>query len=124
MDPDGFITITDRLSRFSKIGGEMVPHLAVEDELLRGIEPSEPVLAVTSLPDEKKGEKLIVLFTEKAGPGENLIGKLNQANLPTLWKPRPENFYKIDSLPVLGTGKISFRELKKLAETCVRENSG
>jgi acyl-[acyl-carrier-protein]-phospholipid O-acyltransferase/long-chain-fatty-acid--[acyl-carrier-protein] ligase len=67
VDEDGFITITDRLSRFSKIAGEMVPHLAIEEEYLKGLNKAEPVLAVASVPDEKKGEKLVVLYTDGAG---------------------------------------------------------
>jgi acyl-[acyl-carrier-protein]-phospholipid O-acyltransferase / long-chain-fatty-acid--[acyl-carrier-protein] ligase len=62
MDEDGFIRITDRLSRFSKIAGEMVPHGVVEDEL-HGRLGQTGVLAVTAVPDEKKGEKLVVIYT-------------------------------------------------------------
>ena len=58
VDDDGFITITDRLSRFSKIGGEMVPHGRVEEALHEAAGAETQVLAVTAIPDEKKGEQL------------------------------------------------------------------
>ena len=67
MDQNGFITITDRLSRFSKIGGEMIPHVAVEEAYFKGLNLTDQILAVTSVPDEKKGEKLIVCYLEQAG---------------------------------------------------------
>ena len=117
MEEDGFLTITDRLSRFSKIGGEMVPHIRIEEKLheLAGI--TEQVFAVTALPDEKKGERIMVLSTlasEKLGP---VLEKLAQCDLPALWKPRPNQFLHIDTLPVLGTGKIDLRGVKEFAAT-------
>jgi acyl-[acyl-carrier-protein]-phospholipid O-acyltransferase/long-chain-fatty-acid--[acyl-carrier-protein] ligase len=115
IDEDGFITITDRLSRFSKIGGEMAPHLAIEEEYLRGLGTTEQVLAVTSVPDEKKGEKLVVLYTDQAGSMEELKTIMDQSNIPNLWKPHPESYFRIDQLPLLGTGKVDLRELKALA---------
>ena len=72
MDDEGFIAITDRLSRFSKIGGEMIPHIASEEELHRGLGKSTAVLAVTAIPDEKRGERLVVLYTPDAGSLEQL----------------------------------------------------
>src|ERR1041385_2238948 len=63
LDEDGFIRITDRLSRFSKIGGEMVPHIRVEDKLHELAGSTEQVFVVTGVPDEKKGERLFVLYT-------------------------------------------------------------
>jgi len=115
MEEDGFLTITDRLSRFSKIGGEMVPHIRIEDKLheLSGI--TEQVFAVTALPDEKKGERIVVVHTlmpEKLAP---VITKLAQCDLPALWKPRANQFLQVDALPMLGTGKIDLRGVKALA---------
>ncbi len=63
MDEDGFIRITDRLSRFSKIGGEMVPHIKVEDILQELAGVTEQTFVVTAVPDERKGERLVVLHT-------------------------------------------------------------
>src|SRR5712672_2049763 len=63
VDEDGFLRVTDRLSRFSKIGGEMVPHIKVEETLQELAGASEQMFVVTAVPDEKKGERLIVLHT-------------------------------------------------------------
>ena len=62
-DEDGFLTITDRLSRFSKIGGEMVPHIKVEEKLHELAGATEQKFVVTGVPDGKKGERLVVLHT-------------------------------------------------------------
>jgi acyl-[acyl-carrier-protein]-phospholipid O-acyltransferase/long-chain-fatty-acid--[acyl-carrier-protein] ligase len=115
LDDDGFLTITDRLSRFSKIGGEMVPHIKIEDKLHELAGVTEQVFAVTSLPDEKKGERIVVVYTlpeEKLAP---VLEKLAQCDLPALWRPRSNQFFHIDALPVLGTGKIDLRGVKELA---------
>jgi acyl-[acyl-carrier-protein]-phospholipid O-acyltransferase/long-chain-fatty-acid--[acyl-carrier-protein] ligase len=114
MDGDGFIRITDRASRFSKIGGEMVPHGVVEDELQNRI-GKVGVLAVTSIPDEKKGEKLVVIFTKDAGDAENLQKQMAEAPLPNLWKPGREYYLEVDALPILGTGKLDLKKLKEIA---------
>src|SRR5207244_3207518 len=63
LDEDGFLQITDRLSRFSKIGGEMVPHIKIEEKLHELAGATEQCFAVTGVPDEKKGERLVVLHT-------------------------------------------------------------
>ena len=115
MEEDGFLTITDRLSRFSKIGGEMVPHIKIEDKLHELAETTEQVFAVTSLPDEKKGERIVVLSTlspEKLAP---VLEKLPQCDLPALWKPKANLFFHIETLPMLGTGKMDLRGVKTLA---------
>jgi len=115
MEEDGFLTITDRLSRFSKIGGEMVPHIKIEDKLHDLAEITEQVFAVTSLPDEKKGERIVVVTTlsnEKLAP---VLEKLPGCDLPALWKPRANQFFHVDAIPMLGTGKIDLRGVKVLA---------
>jgi acyl-[acyl-carrier-protein]-phospholipid O-acyltransferase/long-chain-fatty-acid--[acyl-carrier-protein] ligase len=115
MEEDGFLTITDRLSRFSKIGGEMVPHIKIEDKLHELAGVTEQVFAVTALPDEKKGERLLVVYTlpeQKLAP---VLEKFAQCDLPALWKPRPNQFFHVDALPLLGTGKIDLRGVRALA---------
>ncbi len=116
MDEDGFIRITDRLSRFSKIGGEMVPHIKVEEKLhdLAGL--TEQKFAVTGLPDEKKGEKLVVLHTLEQDELDPVLKQLADADLPNLWKPRKDQFHLIDKLPYLGTGKLDLKGIKQLAQ--------
>jgi acyl-[acyl-carrier-protein]-phospholipid O-acyltransferase/long-chain-fatty-acid--[acyl-carrier-protein] ligase len=115
LEEDGFLTITDRLSRFSKIGGEMVPHIKIEDKLQELAEVTEQVFAVTALPDEKKGERIVVLFTIPEAKLAPVLEKLARCDLPALWKPRPNLFFHVDALPVLGTGKIDLRGVKALA---------
>jgi acyl-[acyl-carrier-protein]-phospholipid O-acyltransferase/long-chain-fatty-acid--[acyl-carrier-protein] ligase len=115
IDEDGFIRITDRLSRFSKIGGEMVPHIKIEEKLHELLEAEGQVLAVTAIPDEKKGERLIVLHTLSRENLREGIQKLANSDLPALWKPRPDQFIFIEHLPYLGTGKLDLRRLKELA---------
>ena len=115
LDEDGFLQITDRLSRFSKIGGEMVPHIKVEEKLHELAAVTEQTFVVTGLPDEKKGEKLVVLHKLAAGPLESCLEKLTQTDLPNLWKPRADQFFHVDALPYLGTGKLDLRKVRDLA---------
>jgi len=115
LDEDGFLRITDRLSRFSKIGGEMVPHIKVEDLLQELAGASEQTFVVTAVPDEKKGERLVVLHTLEEEPLEECLQKLGKSDLPALWRPRPDQFLRIEKLPYLGTGKLDLRKARELA---------
>ncbi|MBX3327283.1 MAG: AMP-binding protein, partial [Nitrospira sp.] len=115
LDDDGFLTITDRLSRFSKIGGEMVPHGKVEEALQQASGAEVRVFAVTGLPDEKKGERLAVLHTLDEAAIPDILAKLSTMGLPNLFIPSRHHFVKIDALPVLGTGKLDLREVKRIA---------
>jgi len=120
LDTEGFLTITGRQSRFSKIGGEMVPHIRIEQELCRICEPPEDeegkiVLAVTAVPDEDRGERLIVLYTELCKPVREILKELSQAGLPKLWLPSADSFIQVDQIPILGTGKLDLRGIKELA---------
>jgi acyl-[acyl-carrier-protein]-phospholipid O-acyltransferase/long-chain-fatty-acid--[acyl-carrier-protein] ligase len=122
MEDDGFLTITDRLSRFSKIGGEMVPHIRIEEKLQELAETTDQVFAVTSAPDEKKGERIMVVTTLAGQKLEAVLGKLAQCDLPALWKPKPGYFIHVDALPMLGTGKLDLRAIKNLAMSQVVES--
>ncbi|HET8825918.1 MAG TPA: AMP-binding protein, partial [Terriglobales bacterium] len=115
MDEDGFIRITDRLSRFSKIGGEMVPHIKVEDKLHEIAGATEQLFGVTAVPDDKKGERLIVVHTLPPDKLQDCVAQLAKSDLPALWKPRSDQFVHMDSLPYLGTGKLDLRKLKEIA---------
>jgi acyl-[acyl-carrier-protein]-phospholipid O-acyltransferase/long-chain-fatty-acid--[acyl-carrier-protein] ligase len=115
IDEEGFIFITDRLARFSKIAGEMVPHGKVEEVLHELLQASEQVLAVTGVPDQARGERLVVLHTLPNGQLEELIDRLDKTDLPNIWKPRLNAFYRIDEIPVLGTGKTDLKAVKALA---------
>jgi acyl-[acyl-carrier-protein]-phospholipid O-acyltransferase/long-chain-fatty-acid--[acyl-carrier-protein] ligase len=118
VDEDGFIHITGRQSRFSKIGGEMVPHIRVEEALARAIGPSEEgemQVAVTAVSDERKGERLIVLHTAiDKTPGE-LRKALVDEGLPNIYVPSEDSFHQVDEVPVLGTGKLDLRGIKAIA---------
>jgi acyl-[acyl-carrier-protein]-phospholipid O-acyltransferase/long-chain-fatty-acid--[acyl-carrier-protein] ligase len=121
MEEDGFLTITDRLSRFSKIGGEMVPHIKVEDKLHEMAGVADQVFSVTAVPDEKKGERLVVLHTLSEDKLAPVLEKLAECDLPALWKPRKDQFFHVDALPYLGSGKLDLRALKsRAAELAVR----
>lgn len=114
IDEDGFIRITDRLARFSKIGGEMVPHLKVEEMVssLTGNAPS----AVAGLPDERKGERLVVLYTAQDVPPDELWRRLSAMDMPKLWIPKQTDLHQVDALPLLGTGKLDLRGVRTKAQ--------
>lgn len=114
VDEDGFLQITDRLSRFSKIGGEMVPHVKIEEKLHEICGLVEQTFAVTGIPDDKKGERLVVLHTFKADLREH-VEKLSASGLPNLWAPKANQFYKVDALPLLGSGKLDLRRIREMA---------
>lgn len=114
LDEDGFIRITDRLSRFSKIAGEMVPHIRVE-ETINHILGGDHGCIVTSIPDEERGERLAVLYTHDHVVPEALWEKLSQTGLPKLWTPKRENLYLVAALPTLGTGKADLGTARRMA---------
>ena len=116
LDEDGFLQITDRLSRFSKIGGEMVPHIKVEERLHELAGATEQSFVVTALPDEKKGERLVVLHKMPEGALAAVLEKLAASDLPNLWKPRAEQFHHVEAFPLLGTGKLDLRGVRVRAE--------
>ncbi|HWD93208.1 MAG TPA: acyl-[ACP]--phospholipid O-acyltransferase [Verrucomicrobiae bacterium] len=116
-DEDGFLQITDRLSRFSKIGGEMVPHIKVEERLHELAGSTEQTFVVAGVPDEKKGERLVVLHQLPDAQLPATLGKLSQTDLPNLWKPRPDQFFRVESFPMLGTGKLDLRKVKEIVSS-------
>jgi acyl-[acyl-carrier-protein]-phospholipid O-acyltransferase/long-chain-fatty-acid--[acyl-carrier-protein] ligase len=118
LDDDGFIHITGRLSRFSKIGGEMVPHIHVEEILQRilGGEEDKPLVAVTAVPDARKGERLIVLHLPTDKTADQIAKELTAAGLPNLWIPSADSFFEVSEIPLLGTGKLDLQGVKELAQ--------
>jgi acyl-[acyl-carrier-protein]-phospholipid O-acyltransferase/long-chain-fatty-acid--[acyl-carrier-protein] ligase len=113
IDEDGFIRITDRLARFSKIGGEMVPHVAVEEAINTIL--GQPACVVTSVPDAQKGERLVALYTRPEMSREALWEQLNHTELPKLWIPKREHMFVVEAIPTLGTGKVDLQQVKRLA---------
>jgi len=114
-DEDGFLTITDRLSRFSKVGGEMVPHIKVEEKLHELAGATEQKFVVTGIPDGKKGERLVVLHNLSPEELKATLEKLGASGLPNLWIPRANQFFHVEEFPHLGTGKLDLRSVKNLA---------
>ncbi|HEV2489848.1 MAG TPA: acyl-[ACP]--phospholipid O-acyltransferase [Candidatus Acidoferrales bacterium] len=115
IDEDGFLTITDRLSRFSKIGGEMVPHIKIEEKLHELAGATETTFLVTGIPESQKGERLVVLHRLAEESLKELLAKLGESGLPNLWIPRPNQFYRVEEFPYLGTGKLDLRAARNLA---------
>ncbi|HWZ95945.1 MAG TPA: AMP-binding protein [Opitutaceae bacterium] len=114
-DEAGFLHIEGRLSRFSKIGGEMVPHGTVEQKLAEvfDLDQSEgPRVAVVGVPDAAKGEALVLLTTLDLG-ADQIRDKLGAAGLPNLWVPKIVR--RVEKIPMLGTGKLDLKGCKALA---------
>jgi acyl-[acyl-carrier-protein]-phospholipid O-acyltransferase/long-chain-fatty-acid--[acyl-carrier-protein] ligase len=122
IDEDGFLQITDRLSRFSKIGGEMVPHIKVEEKLHELGGATEQTFVIVGVPDEKKGERLVVLHKLAEGQLPAVLEKLSQCDLPNLWKPRGDQFFHMDTFPQLGTGKLDLRKVREIAKKSSTES--
>ncbi|WP_182870643.1 AMP-binding protein [Rhodopirellula sp. JC639] len=131
IDAQGFIHITGRQSRFSKIGGEMVPHLKVEEEISKSIhhaasteqcgaaaandEENAMMVCVTAVPDSKKGERLVVLHRHLEKQIDEILADLKAAGLPNLFIPSRDSFFEVDQIPLLGTGKLDLKGAKDLA---------
>jgi len=113
--PSGRLIIEGRLRRFSKIGGEMVPHGAVEEVLTElygwGDLPRIPA-AVTGITDEKKGESLVLVSQEKIEAAE-LGRRLREKGVPNLWIPK--KVVLVDALPYLPSGKLDLQKLGEMA---------
>jgi len=112
LDEDGFLTIVDRYSRFAKVAGEMISLGLVEGEI-RKIVGEEDQIAICALPDEKKGEKLVLLLEGEMDLNE-LKEKIRSLGMNPLFVP--SEYFKVQELPKLGTGKADFKGAKKLAQ--------
>ncbi len=118
IDDEGFITITGRMSRFSKIGGEMVPHIQIEEtmtEIVGANEDGTMRVAVTAIPDEKRGERLVVLYTNLPISKSELLQKMQLAGLPNLFLPSEDSFLEVGAVPVLGSGKLDLKAMRQVA---------
>jgi acyl-[acyl-carrier-protein]-phospholipid O-acyltransferase/long-chain-fatty-acid--[acyl-carrier-protein] ligase len=123
IDTEGFIHITGRLSRFSKIGGEMVPHVRVEEAIQKilGVEEEGNLkVVVTCVPDERKGERLVVVHTQIDMPPEEICRRLGADGMPNLWVPGADSFLEVESIPVLGSGKTDLKAVSDLAKARFR----
>lgn len=124
VDGDGFLYVEGRLSRFSKIGGEMVPHETVEDLLVKVLNlenESSRRIAVVGLPDEDKGEALILLSSLSGGSVQqeilDLRYKLLDRGVPPLWIPK--KLVRVSDIPILSSGKLDVKACEQLAKTNV-----
>ncbi|MEJ2109383.1 MAG: hypothetical protein P8Z37_05610 [Acidobacteriota bacterium] len=104
------------MSRFSKIGGEMVPHCKIEEKLHEALGEVEQTFVVTGVKDEKKGEQLVALHTLGDGLLQHCLEKFSKCDLPNLWKPRSDRFFHVEKFPYLGTGKLDLRRVREMAE--------
>jgi acyl-[acyl-carrier-protein]-phospholipid O-acyltransferase/long-chain-fatty-acid--[acyl-carrier-protein] ligase len=120
LDKDGFITITDRLSRFSKIAGEMIPHIRIEEALHAAFGSSELVFAVGAVGDDKKGERLVVLHSQPVDAAA-LCEALRKQGFPNLWIPHEDMFCKVDAIPTLGSGKLDLASIKRISNEFVQK---
>ena len=115
IDEDGFLFIEGRLSRFSKIGGEMVPHETVEAKILEALAlpaTGDRQFVVIGVPDEVKGESLVLLTTIDIDQAD-LRSRLSALGVPNMWVPR--RIQRVEALPVLGTGKLDLKACRDLA---------
>lgn len=117
IEPEGFPRITGRLSRFAKIGGEMIPLEKLDDEMHEVLATGgERALAIAAVPDDKRGERLVVLYLREIEPRlAELLAALPKRGLPNLWVPDRRDCYPVDAMPVLGTGKLDLKRLGDLA---------
>lgn len=134
LDLNGFITLGGRLSRFSKVGGEMVPHEGVEQAICEAlhIDPAaeEGVqIAVTGISDEQKGEALVLLSAlpqhQRSSEEKAILAEIRAAlaahNIPNLWAPK--YVVPVESIPTLPTGKLDLRSCRMLAEEALQNDA-
>jgi acyl-[acyl-carrier-protein]-phospholipid O-acyltransferase/long-chain-fatty-acid--[acyl-carrier-protein] ligase len=117
IDEDGFIFITDRLARFAKIGGEMVPMKGVEDAIRSICELPPNSVAVVKLPDKTRGERVVVVHVPIPMSPREVVDKLNQSSMPKLWIPDSRSFIEVETIPILGSGKTDYKGIELIAES-------
>ncbi|MBX9690115.1 MAG: AMP-binding protein [Candidatus Obscuribacterales bacterium] len=124
IDEDGFLHITDRLSRFAKVAGEMVPLGKLEETLRQVCQArDELVLAVTAIPDLQRGERIAVVYTAELGmSADEAVKRLQNTDTPRLWMPSARDFVLIEKMPVGSTGKLDLKEVKRLAAAALGSN--
>lgn len=119
LDEDGFLTVTGRLSQFSKIAGEMVSHMVVEEELYKVSGAGAGEISVTCIPDDRRGERIAVVYSKMEKKPEQVVDELRKGELPHLWVPNAADFVKVKELPVMPNGKLNLRQIKQIALECL-----
>lgn len=113
IDENKFVTILGRAKRFAKIAGEMVSLTAVED-IINGYIKDFPS-AVTAIPDEKKGEQLVLVTEKNDINSKEMLNYFKEKLYSELWVPK--KIVTVDKLPLLGTGKVDYVKVKEIAES-------
>ncbi|NRB45606.1 MAG: AMP-binding protein, partial [Verrucomicrobiales bacterium] len=119
VDEDGFLFIEGRLSRFSKIGGEMVPHETIEAHVNKALgydSDAEKKIAIVGVPDEVKGEALVMLSSVEMDNDsvKALRQKLLDSGVAALWIPK--KIVKVEEIPSLASGKLDIKGCEDLAK--------
>ncbi|CAN5753947.1 N/A [soil metagenome] len=124
VDEEGFITITGRQSQFSKVAGETIPHLLIEERIAQVLaehDDEELHAAVTAVPHARRGERIVVVHSPLPVSPDNITHRLRELGLPMLFIPSPDSFVEVESLPVLGSGKVDLRALRAIAQAAFDE---
>lgn len=116
VDEDGFLTIVDRYSRFAKLGGEMVSLTAVEQTIRQALKEPELDLVAVNFPDEKKGEKVVLLIGGEYDP-KAVKKQLIESGMNPLMIPA--EIYEVEAVPKLGSGKTDFATARKVAQSAM-----
>jgi acyl-[acyl-carrier-protein]-phospholipid O-acyltransferase/long-chain-fatty-acid--[acyl-carrier-protein] ligase len=110
IDEDGFITIVDRYSRFAKLAGEMISLSAVESKIEQIVDDKDDInFVVVNIPDDKKGEKIVLLIDKEI---IDIKEKIASLDINPLWIPT--QIEVVPQIPLLGSGKVDFKSAKKM----------
>ena len=119
LDEDGFVIIVDRYSRFAKLGGEMISLGAVETKINETGILNGSDFIVVAIPDEIKGERIVLLFAGEKDADE-VLRELRKSGIPQMMIPGAA--FGLSNLPKLGSGKADFTGAKKIAmERCAKK---
>ena len=119
VDDEGYFYILGRAKRFAKIGGEMVSLIAVE-ELASQTWPGFNHAAV-SLPDDRKGEKIILITDNKDALRKHFQVQIKKDKHGEFYLPK--KVLLAEELPVLGTGKTDYLTLTQMAQKAEDEGN-
>jgi acyl-[acyl-carrier-protein]-phospholipid O-acyltransferase/long-chain-fatty-acid--[acyl-carrier-protein] ligase len=127
VDERGHIVITGRLSRFAKSGGEMVPLERIEQMLHEELPSTDRVCGVSCVPDQTRGERVVVLFVPEALAEYGIdiktwLKRLSARGIPPLWIPSERDFLPVPEIPILGSGKLDLQQLAQMARTLAGSN--